>query len=69
MKKKNYLRPEVSMVYSYDLETELMYGGGLSGASATNFGITNPINFQNVDDDNDSDRAKGNNVWDVSWDD
>lgn len=77
MKKKKYVRPECDIVYSYDLESELMYGGTLGGGggmadlgfptgSGGNLGGGGDTGG-GIDDD-DSDRAKGNHIWGLSWD-
>lgn len=79
MKKKKYVRPECDIVYSYDLESELMYGGTLGGGggmadlgfptgSGGGSGSGGGGNLGGVDDNDDSDRAKGNHIWGLSWD-
>ncbi len=64
MKKKTYERPEIEVLFSYDLDTELMYGGNLSGGGGTSGLITGsnpdpsvtPPNILDDEWDDDSDR-------------
>lgn len=71
MKKKKYVRPECDIVYSYDLESELMYGNTLGGGGGTGGLITGSggnLGGGGDTDEDDSDRAKGNHIWGLSWD-
>lgn len=73
-KKKKYERPEFEIVYSYDMESELMYGGTLGGGGGSTptegFLTGSGGNLSNPTDDNDdSDRAKGGFTWGNLWDD
>lgn len=62
--KKIYKRPLMKVVYSYDLDTELMYGNGLSGGGTAGGLITGsnhdstdtPPNILDDEWDDDSDR-------------
>lgn len=62
MKKKEYKCPSIRVVYSYDLDTELMYGNGLSGGGTAGGLITGstpsvtPPNILDDEWDDDSDR-------------
>lgn len=68
------MRPDLETVYSYDFETELMYGGTFGGGGATgglpsgSGGSASSIGPSTPDDSDDSDRAKGG-IWGNIWDD
>ena len=78
MKKKKYVRPECDIVYSYDLESELMYGNTLGGGDLgfpTGSGGGSGSGGGNLGGEPDdgegggSDRAKGNRIWGSLWED
>ena len=71
-RRKKYVRPDLETVYSYDFETELMYGGTFGGGGATG-GLPSGSgggsgNLGGSEDEGDSDRAKGG-TWGNIWDD
>lgn len=64
-KKKKYIRPELEIEYSYDLESELMYTPIGGGGSTLIIGSNPGSGGGSDDDDGDSDRAKGGSfIWD-----
>lgn len=60
MKKKVYKCPKMTVVYSYDLDTELMYGNGLSGGGTAG-GFSTGSNHDSTD--------PNPNIWNDGWDD
>lgn len=73
-RRKKYVRPDLETVYSYDFETELMYGGTFGGGGgladpgfSTGSGGTSG-NLGGSEDEDDSDRAKAG-TWGNIWDD
>lgn len=81
MKKKKYVQPECDIVYSYDLESELMYGNGLGGdiTNGPSLGFPTGSNpgsggggggdSSSFTDEGNSELSKGNNLWGNIWED
>lgn len=68
MKKKKYTSPLIDTLYSYDAESQLMYGGGnITGKLQSGSNGTLNLGGGTDEEPNDSERAK--DTWGNIWDD